>query len=82
MKIPKVAECISNNRTTFYDLLNSHGDKKNLIRFAQELQDFDRVIKMYLQDHWGGDTVYVVEGRKGKEIFTYFLSSVGSVFQL
>ena len=50
MKIPKVAECISNNRTTFYDLLNSHGDKKNLIRFAQELQDFDRVIKMYLQD--------------------------------
>ena len=50
MKIPKVAECISNNRTTFYDLLNSHGDKKNLIRFAQELQDFDRVIKMHLQD--------------------------------
>lgn len=38
MKIHKVAECISSNRTTFYDLLNSHGDKKNLIRFAQELQ--------------------------------------------
>ena len=50
IKIQKVADCISSNRTTFYDLLNSHGDKKNLIRFAQELEDFDRIIKTHLQD--------------------------------
>ena len=50
MKIPKVAECISSNRTTFYDLLASHGDKKNMIKFAHDLQDFDRVIRLHLQD--------------------------------
>ena len=50
MKIPKVAECIASNRTTFYDLLASHGDKKNMIRFAHALQDFDRVIRLHLQD--------------------------------
>ena len=61
MKIPKVAECISSNRATFYDLLNSHGDKKNLIRFAQELQDFDRVIKMHLQDGEYGSVLDVLE---------------------
>ena len=61
IKIPKVAECISSNRATFYDLLNSHGDKKNLIRFAQELQDFDRVIKMYLQDGEYGSVLDVLE---------------------
>ena len=42
MKIPKVADCINQNRNTFYSLLSSHGDKTNLIKFANVMNDHDR----------------------------------------
>ena len=42
MSIPKVKDCINQNRSTFYSLLSSHGDKTNLIKFANIMNDHDR----------------------------------------
>ena len=50
MSIPKVKDCINQNRSTFYSLLSSHGDKTNLIKFANIMNDHDRVIRYHLQD--------------------------------
>ena len=50
MQTPKVAECVNSNRHMFYGLLASHGDKTNLIKFANVLNDHDRVIQYHLQD--------------------------------
>ena len=50
MKNRKVSECVEQNRNTFYGLLASHGDKTNLIKFANIMNDHDRVIRYHLQD--------------------------------
>jgi hypothetical protein len=50
MLLPKVADCVNQNRNTFYSLLASHGDKTNLIKFATIMNDHDRVIRYHLQD--------------------------------
>ena len=49
MEMPKVRETVANNRVTFYELLESHGDKENMVKFGKLLQDYDYVVKLYLQ---------------------------------
>lgn len=63
MKIGKVADCINSNRSTFYSLLASHGDKTNLIKFANVMNDHDRVIRYHLQDKEYEPVLSVLEGQ-------------------
>ncbi len=63
MAIPKVNDCINQNRNTFYSLLASHGDKTNLIKFANVLNDFDRVIRYHLQDNEFEPVLAVLEAQ-------------------
>ena len=60
MTLPKVAECVNQNRNTFYGLLGSHGDKTNLIKFAEVMNDHDRVIRYHLQDKEYGPVLTVL----------------------
>lgn len=48
MSQPKVAECIKNNKGTVYDLMATHGDKRNLIRLTIANQDYERVIRHHI----------------------------------
>ena len=75
MKKPKVVECVNSNRNMFYSQLASHGDKTNLIKFANVLQDHDRVIQYHLQDKEFEPILRVLEGQlaKGKpELFYHY----------
>lgn len=66
MKSPKVAECVNSNRQMFYSLLASHGDKTNLIKFANVLNDHDRVIQYHLQDKEFEPILKVLESQLGR----------------
>ena len=73
MDIPKVKDCINQNKTTFYGLLASHGDKTNLIKFANVMKDYDRVIRYHLQDKEYEPVLAVLEDQlsKGKPDLFY-----------
>ncbi len=41
--------CLKEHRSAMYDLLTSHGDLDDLILFAEHVQDYQRVILLYLE---------------------------------
>ncbi|XP_033107072.1 vacuolar protein sorting-associated protein 18 homolog [Anneissia japonica] len=45
----RVMECLSNNKTTVYDLIASHGDIEDMVFFAMLMQDYDRVVSHHIQ---------------------------------
>lgn len=47
---PKVAECVSNNRSAVYKLIAKHGEENILIDFANIMKDFERVIQYHIQN--------------------------------
>ena len=50
---PEIQTCLKEHRSSMYDLLTSHGDLDDLIFFAKHVQDYERVILIYLErgDH-------------------------------
>jgi len=72
MKIPKVRETVANNKMTFYELLGSHGDKKNMIKFGHELKDYDRVIRIHLQDNEYLPALKVLKTLRRPEMFYHY----------
>ena len=62
---------MANNRVTFYELLASHGDKENMIKFGKVLQDYDYVITLHLQDSQFGDALEVLESQRRPEEMYY-----------
>ncbi|KAI5729086.1 hypothetical protein M8J77_025183 [Diaphorina citri] len=49
LALPQVTEFVNNHKTTVYDLIASHGDKKNLIKLTIATKDFERNIRHLLQ---------------------------------
>ncbi|KAL0278891.1 UNVERIFIED_CONTAM: hypothetical protein PYX00_000572 [Menopon gallinae] len=48
MSQTEVSECIQNNKGTVYDLMATHGDKRNFIQLTIANQDFERVIRHHI----------------------------------
>lgn len=46
---PEIQSCLKEHRASMYDLLTSHGDLDDLIFFAKHVQDYERVILIYLE---------------------------------
>ena len=72
LKITKVRECVVNNKMTFYELLASHGDKKNMIKFGHLLQDYDRIIRLHLQDNEYVPALKILETQRRPEMFYHY----------
>ncbi|CAF1610147.1 unnamed protein product [Rotaria magnacalcarata] len=49
LREPKIQSCLREHRSAMYDLLTSHGDLDDLILFAEHVQDYERVILLYLE---------------------------------
>jgi hypothetical protein len=49
LRIKEIQPCLSEHRSAMYDLLTSHGDLDDLILFAEHVQDYERVILLYLE---------------------------------
>lgn len=47
LALPHVSNCIRNNKQTFFDLMASHGDKTNLMKFTIVNKDFEQVILLH-----------------------------------
>ncbi|CAF4139127.1 unnamed protein product [Rotaria sp. Silwood2] len=45
----EIQSCLKEHRSAVYDLLTSHGDLDDLILFAEHVQDYERVILLYLE---------------------------------
>jgi uncharacterized protein YjgD (DUF1641 family) len=45
----EIQSCLKEHRSAMYDLLTSHGDLDDLILFAEHVQDYERVILLYLE---------------------------------
>ncbi|CAF1189824.1 unnamed protein product [Rotaria sordida] len=49
LRKPEIQSCLKEHRSAMYDLLTSHGDLDDLILFAEHVQDYERVILLYLE---------------------------------
>jgi len=72
LAIPHVKECISENRSTVYDLIASHGDIEDMIFFAVLIQDFERVVSHHIQQHNYTSALELMSKQMNKELFYKF----------
>lgn len=68
-KIPRVIDCMKNNRTVIYDLMASHGDNYNLTELTTVNRDFESVINQYINQNKFQDALNVLKGQKKSILF-------------
>lgn len=51
MQLPKVQACLKANRKVIYDIIASHGDNYNLTALTTINEDYEDVIKQYIQQN-------------------------------
>ena len=68
----RVKDCISENRSTIYDLIASHGDIEDMIFFAVLIQDFERVISHHIQQNNYVSALELMSKQMNKELFYKF----------
>lgn len=49
MQLPKVQSCLKDNKQVIYDIIASHGDNYNLTALTTMNEDYEDVIKQYIQ---------------------------------
>ncbi|XP_067005382.2 vacuolar protein sorting-associated protein 18 homolog isoform X2 [Anabrus simplex] len=69
---PPVMECIRNNRGTVYDLMASHGDKRNLINLTIMNKDFEKVIRQHIHKNDYLEALDILKKHGRKELFYQF----------
>lgn len=69
MKLPRVVECMRNNRTVIYDLMASHGDNSNLSSLTAFNRDYEAVINQYIVQEKFGDALLVLKGQNRADFF-------------
>ena len=72
LAVARVKDCISENRSTIYDLIASHGDIEDMIFFAVLIQDFERVISHHIQQHNYTSALELMSKQMNKELFYKF----------
>jgi len=68
----RIKDCISENRSTIYDLIASHGDIEDMIFFAVLIQDFERVISHHIQQNNYTGALDLMSKQMNKELFYKF----------
>lgn len=58
LALSHVANCVKNNKQTVYDLMASHGDKQNLMKFTIVNKDFEQVRKTFYFLHYGSQIFF------------------------
>jgi len=72
LALSRVKDCISENRSTIYDLIASHGDIEDMIFFAVLIQDFERVISHHIQQNNYTSALELMSKQMNKELFYKF----------
>ncbi|KAK7574291.1 hypothetical protein V9T40_011482 [Parthenolecanium corni] len=50
LSLPNVQTCIRNNKETAYNIMSSHGDSHNLIKLAASFNDYEIIVRHYLEE--------------------------------
>jgi hypothetical protein len=72
LKLPRVATCLDENKHVAYELLTSHGDVEDLVYFAQQMHDYERVINHYLQLQNFKEALGALKRQKDVELYYKF----------
>jgi len=72
LAVAHVKDCVSENRSTIYDLIASHGDIEDMIFFAVLIQDFERVVSHHIQQHNYMSALDLMSKQMNKELFYKF----------
>jgi len=72
LAVSRVKDCISENRSTIYDLIASHGDIEDMIFFAVLIQDFERVISHHIQQNNYVSALELMSKQTNTEVFYKF----------
>ncbi|CAG9766632.1 unnamed protein product [Ceutorhynchus assimilis] len=72
MALQEVAECIRNNKSTIYELMQSHGDKGNLIKLTIVSKDFERLIRHHIFKNDFRDALGVLKSQNNLEMYYQF----------
>ncbi|XP_062517021.1 vacuolar protein sorting-associated protein 18 homolog [Corticium candelabrum] len=72
LKRPRVMTCLDENKHVAYELLTSHGDVEDLVFFAQEMQDYERVVNHYLQQQNYAEALDALTRQKDIELYYKF----------
>ncbi|TRY72729.1 hypothetical protein TCAL_00267 [Tigriopus californicus] len=66
---PKIKPCLTQNKNALYDLLSVHGDKDNLVRFAEIMGDHDQVIRYHLQNDRFEAVLQILKEQRQPELY-------------
>lgn len=69
---PHVANCVKNIKHTIYDLMASHGDKNNLMKFTIVNKDFEQLIRQQIYENNYREALGVLKGQNNRELFYQF----------
>lgn len=69
LNLPRVVECIRNNRTVIYDLMASHGDNFNLTSLTTVNRDFESVVNQYINQCNYSDALSVLTSQNRPELY-------------
>lgn len=72
--LPRVIECIRNNRGVIYDLMASHGDDFNLSTLTKVNKDYESVIDQHLIQGKHGDALTVLRSLNRDDLFYKYAS--------
>lgn len=72
LSLPQVTECVHKNKDTVYELIASHGDKHNLIRFTIANKDYERVIRHHINKGDFHKALEVLRNQNQKELYYTF----------
>ncbi|CAG7718037.1 unnamed protein product [Allacma fusca] len=73
MKQPVVKQCVTKNKKAVYDLMDSHGDKENLILFTLEMKDYDEVIESNINSGLYIEALTTLQQQKNPSLFSRFI---------
>ncbi|XP_019754048.2 vacuolar protein sorting-associated protein 18 homolog isoform X1 [Dendroctonus ponderosae] len=70
--LQEVADCIRSNKSTIYELMESHGDKGNLIKLTIVSKDFERLIRHHIFKNNFRDALEVLKSQNNFELYYQF----------
>ncbi|XP_066154663.1 vacuolar protein sorting-associated protein 18 homolog isoform X1 [Euwallacea fornicatus] len=70
--LQEVANCIKTNKSTIYELMQSHGDKGNLIKMTIVNKDFERLIRHHIFKNNFREALEVLKSQNNLEFYYQF----------
>ncbi|XP_076258770.1 vacuolar protein sorting-associated protein 18 dor isoform X1 [Rhynchophorus ferrugineus] len=72
LTLQEVADCVRDNKGTIYELMQSHGDKSNLIKLTIVNKDFEQLIRQHIFKNNFHDALEILKSQNNYELYYHF----------